>query len=48
LFQSAAKYGSNDADRVGAIAGVALPGEELINIGDCQLAQSLSPNDGVM
>jgi hypothetical protein len=43
LFQSTAKYGSNDADRVGAISGVALPGEELINIGDCQLAQSLSP-----
>jgi hypothetical protein len=27
---------------VGAVAGVALPGEKLINIGDRQLAQSLS------
>jgi hypothetical protein len=42
LFQGAAKYSSNDADGVGAVAGVALPGEELINIGDCQLAQNLS------
>lgn len=42
LSQGAAKYSSNDADRVGAVASVALPGEELINIGDCQFAQNFA------
>ena len=42
LSQGAAKYSSNDADRVGAVASVALPGEELINIGDCQFAQNFT------
>jgi hypothetical protein len=42
LPQSAAKYSSNDADRIGAVAGVALPSEKLINIGDRQFAQNLS------
>ena len=42
LPQSAAKYSSNDADRVGAVAGVALPGKKLMHIGNRQLAQNLS------
>ena len=42
LPQSAAKYSSNDADRVGAVAGVALPDKKLINIRNRQLAQNLS------
>jgi hypothetical protein len=42
LPQGAPKHSSNDADRVGALAGVALSCEELINIGDRQFAQNLA------
>jgi len=42
LPQSVAKYSSNDADRVGAVAGVTLPGKKLMHIGNRQLAQNLS------
>jgi hypothetical protein len=40
LPQSSTKYCSNDPDSVGAVASTALPGQQLINIGDRQPTQN--------